>query len=127
MPVNFHITNKTRSTPQRVSFVAMKNRILGGNYELSLVFVGNKDSQKLNKKYRGKNKPTNVLSFPLEKNSGEIFICLPVAKKEARNFDKSVNNFIAYLFIHGLLHLKGMKHGTMMDKAEEKFQKEFRI
>ena len=131
MSPSFNITDKTKSTERKfwrsVPFQSIKNRVLGKNYELSLVFVGNSDSQKLNKKYRSKNKPTNVLSFPIEKNVGEIFICIPVAKKEAMNFERSLNNFIALLFIHGLLHLKGMKHGKIMDKAEEKFRKKFAV
>jgi ssRNA-specific RNase YbeY (16S rRNA maturation enzyme) len=44
-----------------------------------------------------------------------------VAKKEARKFDMTVNGYIGFLFIHALLHLKGLDHGDTMDKAEKKY------
>ena len=70
----FSITNKTKSTLPRVSFVNIKNTVLGKNYSLSLVFIGESKSAELNLSYRNKNKPTNILSFPLDKKTGEIFI-----------------------------------------------------
>ncbi len=127
MPVELTITNKSKSTPPSVPFAKIKDSILGKKYELSLVFVVGKESQKLNKKYRGKNKPTNVLSFELEKTAGEIFICLPVVKKETVKFGIDFKSLTTLLFIHGLLHLKGLNHGRIMDKAEEKFQRKFGI
>lgn len=127
----FSITNKTKSTEHQkwcsVSFLNIKNSILGKNYSLSLVFIGEKKSKELNKSYRNKNKPTNILSFPLSKNSGEIFITPKLAKKESKLFDTNPNDFLVFLFIHGLLHLKGMKHGSTMDKAEAKLRKQFRV
>lgn len=91
----------------------IKNHILGEKYELSLVFAKNELMKKLNTIYRGKNKPTNVLSFPLTKNEGEIFINQK-NKKET-----------PLLFIHALLHLKKYKHGEKMEKEEEKLLKKF--
>lgn len=117
----------TKGTLASVPFAEIKNEILGEKYNLSLVFCGSRKSKELNKTYRDKDYPTNVLSFPLDKNSGEIFITPTVAKKEAVKFDKSNENFVGFLFIHGCLHLKGMEHGSRMDKAEEKFCKEFGI
>ena len=64
------------------SFEAIKKEILGRKYELSLVFATPQKIQKLNKIYRNINKPTDILSFPLSKTSGEIFICKDEAKKE---------------------------------------------
>lgn len=124
---SFSVTNKTRSTLPRVSFVNIKNTVLGKDYSLSLVFIGNGRSAKLNRLYRNKNNPTNILSFPLDKKTGEIFIALKIAKKEAVLFDRKVDNFIAFLFIHGLLHLKGMKHGSRMERAEAKLRKQFLV
>ncbi len=117
----------TKDTLPRVSFALIKDTILGEKYELSLVFCGNRKSKELNKKYRNKDYTPNVLSFPLDKNSGEIFINPHVAKKEAPNFQKSYKNFVGFLFIHACLHLKGMEHGSRMDKAEKKFQRKFGI
>lgn len=123
----FNITNTTKTRIPPVSFLEIKNSILGEKYELSLVFCGNRKSKELNKIYRNKDYTPNVLSFPLDKKSGEIFINPHVAKKEAPKFNKNYTNFVGFLFIHGCLHLKGMEHGSTMDKAEEKFCKEFRI
>ena len=127
MEENFTITNITKSTPPSVPFAKIKIAVLGEKYELSLVFVGDKKSQELNNLYRGKNQPTNCLSFSLDKNSGEIFLNLKKAKKEAPNFGRKFDNFVAFLFIHSCLHLKGMEHGSIMEKAEEKIRIVFKI
>lgn len=123
----FTIINKTKSTQPGVPFANIKNTALGKSYSLSLVFIGEDKSRKLNFGYRGKNKPTNILSFPLDKKNGEIFITLEVAKREAKLFDRKLDNFVAFLFIHGLMHLKGHEHGDTMERAEVKLRKKFRI
>src|SRR3989338_11058957 len=93
-----------------IPFTDLKNKVLGRNYSLSLVFTDNKHSRQLNRTYRGNDKATNVLSFPLSKLSGEVFIDLVTAECEAPQFDMDFKKFITYLFIHALLHLKGMQH-----------------
>ena len=123
----FSITNTTKSTLPRVPFALIKEKTLGKKYNLSLVFIGEKKSQKLNYTYRGKNKPTNCLSFSIDKSNGEIFITLKKAKREAKLFERKFDNFIAFLFVHSLLHLKGFDHSSTMDKAEEKIRKVFKI
>lgn len=102
-----------------IPFTRLKNAVLGKKYELSLVFIDSAFSRRLNATYRGKNKPANILSFPLSKKTGEIFIDLITAKKEAKKFGMTFSKFVIFLFIHGILHLKGMKHGDTMDKAEK--------
>ncbi len=123
----FSITNKTKSTLPSVPFQAIKNASMGKNYSLSLVFVGESTSKNLNNKYRGKNKPTNVLSFSLDKESGEIFLTPSVLRKQTKKFGRNFSNLTAFLFIHGLMHLKGMEHGSRMEKAEEKLRRKFSI
>ena len=123
MPDNFSILYKIKSKPKSLLFRKIKDSVLGKDYELSWVFIGIKKSQALNKKYRKKDKPTNILTFPLSKTEGEIFICPEVAKSDAKKFDMKENEFIGFLFIHGLLHLKGLKHGKKMEKEEEKLRK----
>lgn len=88
----------------------IKNKVLGINYELSLVFASDALTRRLNRIYRGIDKPTNILAFPLSKTSGEIFI----NPSRAKPFS------VKYLFIHGLLHLKGTEHGDTMEQAEKK-------
>jgi probable rRNA maturation factor len=121
------ITNKTRGKLPGLPFLDMKNAALGKNYELSLVFIGERRSRNLNIAYRNKHKSGNVLSFPLDKKTGEIFICPARSRREAKSFDRSYENFIAFLFIHGLLHLKGMDHGSTMERAEEKIRAQFGV
>jgi len=99
---------------------------LGKKFELSLVFIESRLSKKLNRIYRKKDRPTNILAFPLSKTSGEIFIDLKQSKKEFEDFGLNFSDFIAFLFIHGLLHLKGMQHGGTMERAERKFYKKFK-
>ena len=124
---NFSITNTTKGKLPSLPFAIMKDKILGKNYDLSIAVVGDAKSKFLNNKFRGKNKPTNILSFPLTKNSGEIFLNLNVAKKEAPKFGTNFGAFTKYLVIHGLLHLKGMEHSSTMDKAERKWCKKFNV
>jgi rRNA maturation RNase YbeY len=100
---------KVKGTPEGAPFKALKRKVLGNSYTLSLVFCGDALSKRLNREYRGKDKPTNVLSFPITKKSGEIFINL----RRTKPFG------VIFLFIHGLLHLKGMQHGATMERAEQ--------
>lgn len=121
------ITNRTKGKLPSLPFVKMKNTVLGKNYELSLVCIGNKASQRLNKAYRGKDTPTNILAFPLDGTEGEIFIDLKKSGAEAPSFERSYSNFIGFLFIHALLHLKGFEHGSKMERKERVVRKKFGI
>lgn len=121
------ITNTTKSTLPSVPFARIKDAALGKDYCLSLVFIGERRSKKLNFSYREKNKSTNILSFSLDKKNGEIFITPAVAKRQTKKFGRNFGNLIAFLFIHGLMHLKGMEHGSTMEKAEEKIRRKFKI
>jgi len=126
MPVNnIEIQNLTKGKLPSLPFANIKKEILGEEFELSLVFVNNARSKNLNNKYRGKNKPTNILSFPLSKTVGEIFIAPEVARKDAPKFELNFDQFITRLFIHGLLHLDGMEHSSKMEEKEAKFMKRF--
>ena len=80
-----------------------------------------------NKLYRDKDYATDILSFELEKNAGEILICKTAARKKAKDFGRSFENYIAFLFIHGLCHLKGMQHGDTMERQEQKIRRQFGI
>jgi probable rRNA maturation factor len=123
----FSIINETKGRLPSLPFVQIKNKILGKKYELDLIFVCEKKISALNKTYRKLNKPTDILSFPIDKNSGEIFICEKIAKKKAKDFEREYENFIAFLFIHGNVHLLGYDHGNKMETVETKFRKIFKI
>ncbi|MDQ5954958.1 MAG: putative rRNA maturation factor [Patescibacteria group bacterium] len=121
MEENFSIINKTKERLPRLPFFDIKNDILKKKYELSIAFVDKKISRSLNKKYRGKDKATNVLSFSLNKNSGELVLCPQLIKTETKKFERNFPNLLLFLVIHGMLHLKGMEHGEKMEKLEEKY------
>ena len=125
-PMSVAISATIKSYPTW-PYQEMKNAILGKRYDLSLSFVGPTQAKKLNEQYRKKDYVPNVLSFPLDATHGEIIICPVVAKTQAKDFDLSVEGYIAYLFIHGLVHLKGHDHGATMDRLEQKFLRQFSI
>jgi len=121
---DFAITYKIKSRPyiKGLLFKDIKDKVLGKSYSLSLVFIENKESKKLNFQYRKKIKPTNVLAFPINKMVGEIFINIDSIRKEHLLFGRSQKNFIAFLYIHALLHLKGYDHSSKMEDAEKKIR-----
>jgi probable rRNA maturation factor len=125
--LNFHITNTTKSKLPNFDFPKMKEAVLGKKYELSVIIIGKKEIQKLNKDYREINKPTDILSFPLSDDFGEIYINPEMTRIESKKFDRSYENFFAFIFIHGLVHLKGFDHGSTMESIEARFRKQFGI
>lgn len=120
------ITSTVKNYPKH-PYELMVRKILGARHEVSLVFVGTKKAASLNRLYRAKTYTPNVLSFPLSDHQGEIFICPQVAKREAAKYNLSPDGYVAFLFIHGLLHLKGHDHGDTMDKQEQKYLKMFNV
>ena len=120
------ITNLTKKKAPVVPFLKLAGFVLGKKYELSLVLTGDALIKKLNNTYRRKNQPTNILSFPYSETEGEIFINLKRAELESKRFERNFNHHLAYLFIHGLLHLKGFAHGSKMESEECKILKHFK-
>ncbi|MBX4198456.1 rRNA maturation RNase YbeY [Candidatus Parcubacteria bacterium] len=117
MSETFSLTNTTKGKLPSLPFADMKDTVLGEKYDLSLAFVTPEESQEFNKRYRQKDKPTNVLSFELTPNSGEIVICP----------DHAGEHSLGSLFIHGLMHLKGFEHGSTMENEERKIRERFGI
>lgn len=118
------LTNTTRYNG-RIPFAEIKDEVLGKGYQLSLSLIGEKRARNINRQSRNKEYAPNVLSFPLNKNAGEIYLSPMVAKREAKSFNHSVQKHIIFLYIHGLLHLKGYDHGSKMEALEEKFLKKY--
>jgi len=94
-------------------------------FELTIRLVNNKESQQLNMQYRGKDKPTNVLSFPFEVPDGielnllgDLIICIEVMKQEAKEQNKDLFDHWAHLVIHGCLHLVGFDHISETEAIE---------
>lgn len=105
----------------------MKEAVLGKKYNLSIVFTTRAKIRALNRIYRDKDAATDILSFPLSDIAGEIHLNLNEAKKESKKFGRDFENFIGFLFIHGLVHLEGFEHGSRMEAQEIKFRKQFGI
>ena len=123
----FSCTNETHASIPRVRFQAIKEAALGKRYELSLTFVGAAHIAKLNKIYRNKTKPTDILSFPLSEQEGEIYICPSETRKAAPLFGRKYDNFMAFLFIHGCVHLKGYDHSATMEAIEARLRRRFKV
>ncbi|MBY0294297.1 rRNA maturation RNAse YbeY [Patescibacteria group bacterium] len=101
----------------RIPYKKIKEEVLGKEYDLSLAFLNAKEMRDVTIRTKNKDKVSNVLSFPLSKTSGEILIC----RKAAPPFS------VGYLFIHGLFHLKGLKHGDRMETQERRILKQFKL
>lgn len=110
---------------------------------ITVFYVDEEKIQQINKEYRAKDKPTDVISFRMVDNLsnltlskknfptewdygsnfiyiGEIFICASVAKQQAEQWQHSVNREVAELFAHGMLHLLGYDHEKEEDREKMK-------
>lgn len=130
MPQNVRIhfpgINKSKIA-KAVGSVLPKNRAVG---DFGLIFVSSKRMAELNKQYRGKPEPTNVLSFSSGEirngwDSGDVVVCPIVVKKQAEKSGFTQKKWMTRLIVHGILHLAGYDHKTekeriVMEKLEEK-------
>lgn len=94
------------------------------NIEVSLLLTNDKNIQKLNQEYRGKNKPTNVLSFPQEEDVsilknmdtcvllGDIVLSIETIELELKQQQKLMHHHLSHLIVHSTLHLIGYDHET---------------
>ena len=121
--VEIHST--VSATIPHIPFNTIARHILGSNYSLSLLICGDSLARRINKETRKKTYSPNVLSFELEKNSGEIILNLRKAEREARTYKTTLKERIVLLFVHGCYHLKGHDHSDEMDALEEKARKRF--
>jgi len=106
--------------PGAMQFQSWAEAALNGRLdqaELVVRIVDREESRQLNREYRGKDKPTNVLSFPFEAPAvvesdllGDLVICAPVVTEEALAQDKLPQAHWAHLLVHGVLHLLGFDH-----------------
>jgi probable rRNA maturation factor len=95
--------------------------------EVTLAFVGERAIQTLNRKFMKKDRPTDVLSFPLGEKApdgkyylGDIVIAVPVAFRQAREKGHSLDHEMRLLAIHGFLHLLGFDHFAGLEEEERK-------
>lgn len=98
------------------------------NAIFSVVFVDEKEIQEINKEYRNIDKITDVISFAFEDNAklvyndfrvlGDIYICIPRMIEQAKEYGHSEKRELAFLTVHGLLHLLGYDHQTEEEEKE---------
>jgi len=94
--------------------------------EVSISFIDANEMRELNQDYRGINEPTDVLSFPVPDYLtmgplvllGDILICMDVAKAQAEEYGHSLERELAFLTVHGILHLLGFDHETQESESE---------
>jgi probable rRNA maturation factor len=91
-----------------------------GGGELSLVFTDDAGMRRLNAKWRGKDKPTNVLSFPQKRGLllGDVILAAETVAREAALASKPLEDHMAHLIIHGFLHLLGYDHQAEAEAAK---------
>ncbi len=121
-------TQDSQGMPTEADFALWASKALperDDEFEVTIRLVDEAESQQLNHDYRGKDKPTNVLSFPFEAPPGielpllgDLIICRQVVEREAQEQDKTLFHHWAHLTVHGILHLRGYDH-INEDEAEE--------
>ncbi|BAJ03366.1 rRNA maturation RNase YbeY [Shewanella violacea] len=120
LELDLQIAIDNKSLPSREDFELWVHSALRDTMtqaELTIRIVDKAESQTLNSSYRGKDKPTNVLSFPFEAPPeidipllGDLVICAPVVEFEAKQQNKSLKAHWAHMVVHGCLHLLGYDH-----------------
>jgi probable rRNA maturation factor len=119
--VTVQIATRRAGVPHARSFARWANAAFAGGRrradelpELTIRVVGAAESRKLNRTWRGKDKPTNVLSF----EGGDLAICAPVVAREAREQGKTASAHWAHMVVHGVLHLLGYDHENDQEAAQ---------
>ena len=94
-------------------------RAAGVGGSVTVRYVGEAESRRLNREFRGKDYATNVLSFPYSAKplEGDLVVCAPVVAREAREQGKEVRAHHAHMLVHGLLHLAGFDHERDRDAS----------
>ena len=121
---------RRRVRPDRVRRVLRAAaRDLGVSGELAVVLAGDRTLRSLNARYRGKDKPTDVLSFPGpggEAGLGDVVISLDTAERNARALGRTLPQEVDVLALHGFLHVLGYDHETddgTMDRIEGRLRR----
>lgn len=123
--MSFALTSTLRESYPKLPYKEIAEHVLGTSFDLSLVLCADGLATRMNATYRKKTYSPNVLSFPYEKSSGEIFLNVPKAAREARKLGISHKERLALLFVHGCHHLKGHQHGDTMERLEQNILRHF--
>ena len=112
---------------KRAAAAADKAAKFRGRSSLTVLLANDRRLKSLNRDFRGKDKPTNVLSFPAPKNRenyrGDVALALGVTRREAKSTGKTLSDHAIHLVVHGVLHLAGYDHVRVRDaKVMEKLE-----
>lgn len=141
--VDLQVASDALNLPKTDDFQRWLDAVLAhqqlSNQEITVRIVDKEESQDLNHTYRGKDKPTNVLSFPFEAPPGlslnllgDLVVCASVVADEAKEQHKALAHHWAHMIVHGALHLLGFDHITddeaqQMEEVEVIILKQFSI
>jgi probable rRNA maturation factor len=120
---------RARGLPSPAQFRRWARAALERSARVTVRIVGNSEARALNRDFRGRNYPTNVLTFVLREAprlEGDLALCAPVIAREARAQKKSAAAHYAHLVVHGVLHLQGYDHERSRE-AHAMEQRETRI
>ncbi len=101
--------------PARATLRRWARAALERDADVTLRFVGSREGRALNARWRGRDYATNVLTFVYDDAdplAGDIVLCVPVLRREARTLGKTARAHCAHLVVHGMLHLQGHEHDT---------------
>ena len=126
------INNLTNFAVDKRFFTGVAKKVLKGENKerehLSIAFVSPEEIQKLNKKYRKKDKPTDVLSFEkvstFKDECSEVIICPWVVRDQAKDSRLPLRKELANTLIHGILHVLGYDHEISKKEEDNMFQKQ---
>jgi probable rRNA maturation factor len=127
------INRQSRYWIKKTTFRRLLNRLTKhynkGEVVVTLAFVSNRTIHDLNKRFAGEDRPTDVLSFPMNEESadgrfylGDIIISVPYAFKQCLKMDHGLERELEYLTIHGFLHLLGFEHSEGLEEEEERIR-----
>lgn len=119
------IDDNTEELLRKIAVVCLNIEGYGLDWEISVSFVTNDEIQELNREYRGKDEPTDVLSFPFEdefgigeRMLGDIVISTEKVLQQAEDLGHSLQREISYLAVHSMFHLMGYDHLEAEEKKE---------
>ena len=128
-------SSKKLSTGALNSFLRRARKTIGLLGDVNVLLTANQQMRRLNRQFRQKNKPTDVLSFPSqqvedsrEKHAGDVAISIDMAKENAQRVGHSFEEEIKILMLHGMLHLAGYDHESdngEMARLEDRLRRKF--
>ena len=118
LSLNVQYATASRDLPARALLRRWVAAALEGDTAVTLRFVGAREARALNRCYRGRDAPTNVLAFVYDDDcGGDVVLCAPVIRREAQQQTKTLAAHCAHLVVHGMLHLQGYDHRRRADAA----------